>query len=141
MMNIQPTGSFSATHPNVPGDPFWCQQANQTAVANKPSAPEPATLYAPNAAAGKDIRDKNVCPQAWRLTSSMLDMFIKGDANSKDNMVACFSNCGLEEYPAAPALTCTDASNPKCGAWRTYCCQDSNYGGNKCTPKGCFVEI
>lgn len=121
-MNIQPTGSFSSSDPVNPGDQFWCQQVNQT--------------YAPNSVPGKDLRDNSICPQAWRLTSSMLDMFIKGDPNSKDNTVACFSNCGLEEYPTAPALDCTDASDPKCGAWRTYCCQDTIYGGNACTPKG-----
>lgn len=122
MMNVQPTGTFSPTHPDVPGDPFWCQQSNNT--------------YSPNAAAGKDLRDPSVCAQGWALKSSDLSMFIQDDPALPNNTVACFSNCGKQEYPAAPSLTCTGAHDTRCGAWRTYCCQDANYGGNSCTPKG-----
>jgi len=122
-MNIQPTGKFSPSHPDVPGDKFWCQQVN--------------SQYAPNSVSGADLRDPKICPADWRLTSSMLGMFIKDATPATfDNTVACFSNCGLEEYPTAPPLDCTDASNPRCGAWRAYCCQSASYGGNKCTPKG-----
>jgi Thaumatin family len=121
-MDIQPTGTFSPTHPPDVIDKFWCQL--------NPASGE----YAPNSVSGADLRDPKICPNTWQLKSSMLGMFIKDE--SPDNVVACFSNCGYEEYPEAPPGDCTDMSNPRCGAWRAYCCQASDYGGNSCTPNG-----
>jgi hypothetical protein len=124
-MNIQPTGKFSESHPPDVVDKFWCQN-------NPNSVPG---IYAPNSVSGADLRDPDICPREWRLESKDLEMFIKDD-KSPNNVVACFSNCGKEVYPAAPAGTCTDQTDKRCNAWRAYCCQASNYGGNACTPMG-----
>ena len=123
-MNIQPTGMFSASHPPDVDDKFWCQNAPNSAPG----------VYAPNSVSGADLRDPAICPRDWQLKSSDLGMFIKGE--SPDNVVACFSNCGHEVYPTAPAGDCTDQTDKRCGAWRAYCCQASDYGGNECMPNG-----
>jgi hypothetical protein len=123
-MNIQPTGTFSPSHPPGVDDKFWCQFAPNSVPG----------VYAPNSISGADLRDPEICPPDWRLKSNDLGMFIKGQ--SPNNIVACFSNCGREVYPTAPASDCTDATDKRCGAWRAYCCQASDYGGNECTPKG-----
>jgi hypothetical protein len=121
-MNIEPTGTFSPGHPPNVDDKFWCQV--------KPnSSPR---VYSPNSVSGTDLRAS--CPTEFQLQSKQLGMYIVDQ--SPNNVVACFSNCGAKEYPVAPASTCTDSTDSQCGAWRAYCCQASNYGGNSCKPMG-----
>ncbi|MBV8772421.1 MAG: hypothetical protein JO166_08850 [Deltaproteobacteria bacterium] len=121
-MNVEPTGTFSASHPPNVEDKFWCQFEPN-------SSPE---VYSPNSVSGSDLRAS--CPTGFQLQSQQLGMYIVGQ--SPNNVVACFSNCGAEEYPVAPSSNCTDSTNSRCGAWRAYCCQASDYGGNSCKPMG-----
>lgn len=119
-LNIEPTGPHSSSHPGA-GDPFWCQTF--------PNAP---SMYAPNSVSNTDLRES--CPKSHQLLSDKVNEgpYIKGE--SPNNIVACFSNCGAEVYPTAPALDCKDSTDKRCGAWRAYCCQANDYGGNVCTP-------
>jgi hypothetical protein len=96
-VNIQPLGSFSPRDPTAPGDVFWCRTGN--------------------AVAGADLRAS--CPDAFQLKRSQLSSFIQG---SGDGVVACFSNCGKYKYPLEPPANCTDATDPRCSAWKRYCC-------------------
>jgi hypothetical protein len=100
-INIEPIGG-SSSNPNDPNDVFWCK----TDTCNR----------------GQDLR--SICPQMNQLHSSDIPSYIPGQPN---NMIACFSNCGLYEYPVAPSLNCTD-DDPKCTNWRKYCCQASDFG-------------
>lgn len=125
-MNIKPLKTaqfpFSERNPYSPPDAFWCQ-----------SYPDYET-YHPNSIAGEDLRAADRCPANFRLTRSTLGTFIQGGTGNPNDVVACFSNCGKYEYPTAPAANCTDASDPRCSAWRQYCCQATDYGGEACTP-------
>ena len=96
-VNIEPLGSFSPRNPKAPEDVFWCQTHN--------------------AVAGADLRA--ACPEAFQLKRSQLSSYIQG---SEDRVVACFSNCGKYKYPLEPPPNCTDATDPRCSAWKQYCC-------------------
>src|SRR5262249_18442412 len=80
------------------------------------------------------VRDRRLCSAKFQLLGDELGMFIQGE--SPNNVVACFSNYGKQEYPLTPAPNCTNSTDPRCGAWRGYCFQASDYGGNKTTPHG-----
>ena len=108
-VDITPLGHHSTRNPYSPGDIFWCES--------------------PNAMAGADLRGN--CPTNFQLKRSDLSFFIQG---TTDSVVACFSNCGKYEYPTAPSADCTNSTDPRCGAWRQYCCQAGNY--NPATGKG-----
>jgi hypothetical protein len=132
-MNIEPTGTFSPTHPPGIGDPFWCQLAPSNSVPSVNS-------YSANAISGEDLRAPASCPNNFQLKSSDLGMYIEG-GGGPDNVVACFSNCGAYEYGIAPASNCQDTDpndkstyDVRCGAWREYCCQTNDYGKNDCDP-------
>jgi hypothetical protein len=130
-VNIQPLGSFSPRNPDAPGDVWWCQTNN--------SVP------------GADVRAAAVCPAPFQLKRSQLSSYIPG---REDHVVACFSNCGRYKYPLEPPQDCTDATDPKCSAWKQYCCTadpseyskactsdaDCSFGNacfeNKCTCRG-----
>jgi hypothetical protein len=47
-------------------------------------------------------------------------MFIAGSEGG-DDVVGCFSNCGLYKYPVEPALTCNFATDVRCYYWKTFC--------------------
>src|SRR5215469_1748825 len=125
-MNIAPIKTaefpFSENNPYSPPDAFWCQYYPGF------------QMYHPNSVSGADLREADRCPANFRLTRSSLGTFIQGGSGNPNAVVACFSNCGKYEYPTAPAPNCTDASDPRCSAWRQYCCQATDYGGEACTP-------
>src|SRR5262249_30481090 len=50
---------------------------------------------------GGDQRDALWCPSRFRLTRSLLPMFIAGTPGGGD-VVGCFSNCGLYKFPTEP---------------------------------------
>ena len=102
-INIEPVGSFSPTNPNNPNDVFWCKSD----TCNK----------------GQDLR--SICPATHQLYSSQIPSYIPGQPN---NIIGCFSNCGLFEYPTAPAANCDEKTDPKCAGWRKYCCQAADFG-------------
>jgi len=102
-------GAHSPTRPGDPTNPFWCKSG----------------LCNPRV----DLR--SICPENYTLWGT--------GSNSEDNprtKIACFSNCGLYEYPVAPEPTCSDA-DPKCKGWRKYCCQAETYGKACITNKDC----
>lgn len=101
-INIEPLGG-SPKNPNDPNDVFWC--GTDTCIA------------------GQDMR--SICPLGFQLHNSDLDSFIPGKPN---NIIGCFSNCGLYEYPTAPLGNCNDQTDEKCRNWRQYCCQGPDYG-------------
>jgi hypothetical protein len=74
---------------------------------------------------------RSICPANFQLKRSDLGMYIPGSA---DSVVACFSNCGKYEYPAAPSSGCNENTDLQCKGWRTFCCQLRNTGS--CTA-GC----
>jgi len=57
-------------------------------------------------------------PRPWRAW----EMNIVGSEGG-DDVVACFSNCGLYKFPTEPALTCNPdpATDPRCYYWKTFC--------------------
>jgi hypothetical protein len=134
-VDIQPLGAFSPHNPLAPGDVWWCQTNN--------SIP------------GADLRAAAVCPDAFQLKRSQLSSYVAG---SEDHVVACFSNCGRYKYPIEPPQDCTDATDPRCSAWKRYCCTagaseydkectsdaDCSFGNacfeNKCTCRGWIVD-
>ena len=78
-----------------------------------------------------DMRD--IAPADFKLLRKELISYNPGDKTlSGDDAIAVFSNCGKYEYPVAPLPHCTDATDPNCSKWRTYCCQDPSSYGKPC---------
>jgi Thaumatin family len=99
-MDIQPVGGT-----NMPNNPKW--------------------LNHPLVKCGGDQRDLLWCPpRRFQLRRSDLKMFIAGSPGG-DELVGCFSNCGLYTYPVAPLNTCNydPATDPRCYYWKTFCAQ------------------
>jgi hypothetical protein len=74
---------------------------------------------------GGDQRDVPFwCPSRFALRRSQLAsrMFIEGTPGG-DDVVACFSNCGLYKYPTEPDKTCNadPATDLRCYYWKTFC--------------------
>lgn len=111
-VDIEPLPPHPATQPGDPGSPFWCRGGQAGG--------------SPLCRAGADLRA--ACPGAFALRRSQLAQYVPG---TPDAVIACFSNCGRYEYPTAPAADCGGAggvADPKCPAWRKYCCQSAKYG-------------
>ena len=101
-MDIQPIGPHTE---HMPGNQFW--------------------LDHPLVKCGGEQRDLNWCPPTrFQLKRSQLAsrMFIEGTAGG-DDVVACFTNCGLYKYPLEPDKNCNadPATNPTCYYWKTFC--------------------
>jgi hypothetical protein len=99
-MDIQPLGPRTI---HMPGNPFW--------------------LDHPLVKCGGDQRDLLWCPpRRFQLRRSDLAMFIAGSEGG-DDVVGCFSNCGLYKYPTEPLKTCNydPATDPRCYYWKTFC--------------------
>jgi len=72
---------------------------------------------------GGDQRDLLWCPiRRFQLRRSDLPMFIQGSEGG-DDLVGCFSNCGLYKYPTEPDKTCNydPATDSRCYYWKTFC--------------------
>jgi hypothetical protein len=100
-MDVQPIGSYT---PHMPSESHW--------------------LDHPLVKCGGDQRDLLWCPSRFRLTRSNLAsrMFIEGSPGG-DDVVGCFSNCGLYKYPIEPNENCTPdpATDVTCYYWKTWC--------------------
>jgi hypothetical protein len=100
-MDIQPIGPHTE---HMPGNQFW--------------------LDHPLVKCGGDQRDALWCPSKFRLTRSQLAsrMFIVGSEGG-DDVVGCFSNCGLYKYPTEPDKNCNadPATDLRCYYWKTFC--------------------
>jgi hypothetical protein len=85
---------------------------------------EPKWLDHPLVQCGGDQRDTAWCPPArFQLKRSQLPMFIQGSEGG-DDVVACFSNCGLYKYPKEPtnfACNPDPATDLACYYWKTFC--------------------
>jgi hypothetical protein len=74
---------------------------------------------------GGDQRDVPLwCPERFALRRRNLAnrMFIEGSPGG-DDVVGCFSNCGLYKYPTEPNENCTPdpATDLRCYYWKTFC--------------------
>lgn len=74
---------------------------------------------------GGDQRDTPFwCPERFALRRRNLAsrMFIEGSPGG-DDVVACFSNCGLYKYPTEPNENCTPdpATDVRCYYWKIFC--------------------
>jgi hypothetical protein len=101
-MDIQPIGPHTE---HMPSEPRW--------------------LDHPLVKCGGDQRDVPFwCPDRFALRRRNLasKMFIEGSPGG-DDVVACFSNCGLYKYPTEPNENCTPdpATDLRCYYWKTFC--------------------
>jgi hypothetical protein len=87
---------------------------------------EPKWLDHPLVKCGGDQRDYLWCPSRFQLKRSQLAsrMFIEGSPGG-DDVVGCFSNCGLYKYGAGgePSEDCNPdpATDRRCYYWKTFC--------------------
>src|SRR5262249_37525261 len=99
---------------------------NMDVVAIGGSTPNPRPshwLDHPLVKCGGDQRDLLWCPpRRFPLRRSDLPMFIQGSEGG-DDLVGCFSNCGLYKYPTEPDKTCNydPATDVRCYYWKTFC--------------------
>jgi Thaumatin family len=96
---------------------------------------EPKWLDHPLVKCGGDQRDLLWCPPTrFQLRRKDLAMFIAGSEGG-DDVVGCFSNCGLYKYPVEPALTCNPdpATDVRCYYWKTFC---AGFPVKTCQPPG-----
>ena len=88
---------------------------------------------------GEDLRSSTNCPIGqFQLKRKELGMFIQGGAGG-DDVVGCFSNCGLYEFqggietgptapcpgfrcPGTPSADCDPTTDPLCYYWHSFCC-------------------
>jgi Thaumatin family len=100
-MDIQPVGPHTE---HMPGNKFW--------------------LDHPLVKCGGDQRDDLWCASRFRLKRSQLAsrMFIEGSEGG-DDVVGCFSNCGLYKYPTEPDKNCNPdpVTDLRCYYWKTFC--------------------
>jgi hypothetical protein len=94
------------------------------AIGGTPHMPaESHWLDHPLVKCGGDQRDLLWCPpRRFQLRRSDLAMFIAGSEGG-DDVVGCFSNCGLYKYPVEPMFTCNadPATDARCYYWKTFC--------------------
>jgi hypothetical protein len=94
------------------------------AIGGPPHMPtESHWLDHPLVKCGGDQRDLLWCPpRRFQLRRSDLAMFIAGSEGG-DDVVGCFSNCGLYKYPFEPDKTCNydPATDVRCYYWKTFC--------------------
>ncbi len=123
-----------------------------------PAQFNPATWMSPDnlplTKCGEDLRAANSCPAGqFQLKRKELGFFIKGDPGG-DDVVGCFSNCGLWEFqggtftgpsapcpgfrcPGTPPANCVPNGKDKCYYWRTFCCFVVAGDPNKVYSSGC----
>jgi hypothetical protein len=93
------------------------------AIGASPNPGESHWLDHPLVKCGGDQRDALWCPSRFRLTRSLLPMFIAGTPAGND-VVGCFSNCGLYKFPTEPtdfACNPDPATDLRCYYWKTFC--------------------
>ena len=104
---------------------------------------EPKWLDHPLVKCGGDQRDVPLwCPDRFALRRRQLAsrMFIEGTEGG-DDVVGCFSNCGLYKYPTEPDENCNPdpATDLRCYYWKTFCVRFP-VGGPFPYDVGCTVD-